>query len=85
MTTHTPGPWATIGKQGTAIWADSEIIAQMSRPRTHHKTARANALLIAAAPELLEVALLCRHLCIEGNALQRSVDAAIAKATGESE
>lgn len=43
---------------------------------------RANARLIAAAPDLLEACLLARHICEDGNALQQLIDAAIAKATG---
>lgn len=52
--THTPGPWALIGKQGTAIWADNAIIAQVSGARAFHAIARKNAELMASAPELLE-------------------------------
>ena len=51
---HTPGPWSLIGSKGTAIWAGDEIIAQVNGARAFHKIARANAQLMAAAPEMLD-------------------------------
>lgn len=50
---HTPGPWEVLGKQGTCVWAGNEIIAQMTNPRSRHRQARADAVLMASAPALL--------------------------------
>ena len=55
MAKFTQGPWELIGKQGTAIWAGNRIIAHMSDPRSNKPEARANARLMAAAPEMLEL------------------------------
>lgn len=58
---HTPGPWrvADDGSIGTILSIDGTVVAQAQqcRPRTHdplHLERKANARLIAAAPELLE-------------------------------
>jgi hypothetical protein len=51
---YTPGPWEVLGKQGTCVWAGNEIIAQMTNPRSRHRQARADAVLMASAPTLLE-------------------------------
>lgn len=52
----TNGPWEVIGKQGYCVWAGNEIIAAMSAARIAPKVAHANALRMAAAPELLALA-----------------------------
>lgn len=49
----TPGEWyvigrCVIGKQGTAVWKDAEIIMQMEGARVAHGTARHNAVAIVA-------------------------------------
>jgi len=51
-TKHTPGPWTLIGKHGTAIWAGDAIVAQVTGARAFHPIARANAELIASAPDM---------------------------------
>jgi len=63
MSNFTPGPWKArcMGSEGSIVWMDGKDIEQhfrlgmiadcTSRPFTESK---ANALLIAAAPELLE-------------------------------
>jgi hypothetical protein len=92
MNAHTPGPWTLIGEQGCAVWGGSKIIAQMRESRTNHKQARIDALLIAAAPELL-AALQMLSEALPSDAYMRSegkepgpglvmMRAAIAKATG---
>lgn len=48
--------WELIGKQGTAIWCGDEIIAQVTEPRVDHGKKRKRAQLIAAAPDLLDLA-----------------------------
>lgn len=98
---HTPGPWAANfmklngetyhwhvvdAKHGTmnAVAMSDE---ESGTPRTAEEL-RANALLIAAAPELLAhlkfaVALLGAMPLISGTAQVEAMRAAIAKATGE--
>jgi hypothetical protein len=85
----TPGPWRLIGKQGTAIWAGDSIIATVEGARAFHRIARANAQLIAAAPELLAAAQRYMELCpadedttLGFQAATDALRAAIAKATG---
>lgn len=81
-----PTPWTLIGKRGTAIWSGNEIIANMTGSRAYHSIARANAELMASAPELLEV---LEALTAEANQrgashpLWDKASAAIAKAKGK--
>jgi hypothetical protein len=54
---HTPGPWIIdrshkVDRDGTTIWADDVIIADCVPDQ--HENHKANAHLIAAAPDLLE-------------------------------
>jgi hypothetical protein len=77
---HTPGPWGLIGKQGTAIWAGDSIIATVEGARAFHSIARANAQLIAAAPDLLAA---LHNMLEDGDSTDRAqAIRAIAKATG---
>jgi hypothetical protein len=79
---HTPGPWTLIGKQGTAIWAGDEIIASCNGARSFHKIARANAQMMAAAPDLLEALQFIRkHGDTQADKAARMALSAIAKAT----
>lgn len=87
---HTPGPWRyeastkTIRSVPTNYW-----LATMDSwdGAVNHE---ANALLIASAPDLLEIARLFREGCVRGeavgevffSALLDKVDAAIAKSEG---
>lgn len=87
---HTPGPWAFIDPDGLAVrhpqvYSDTGAICNVTWLGDGRiDELRANARLIAAAPELLEALLDCRE------ALRRTghdgelaiVNAAIAKATG---
>lgn len=68
-TQHTPGPWevripfSTAALHSAYIIAGNSIIASMRNGVTYSdaKTARANANLIAAAPDLLEALRLCHE------------------------
>jgi hypothetical protein len=87
----TPGPWITFAE----IDCDGDELIGV-KPRNGGDVADcsinkhrpydvrvANARLMAAAPDLLEACKLARYVCEDGMALQKLVDAAIAKATGE--
>lgn len=65
--------WNVIGKQGTAIWEGDEIVAQMNNPRTNHKNARKNAVLMAAAPEMLKALEDIRALTFNQSALCKPI------------
>ena len=57
-TQHTPGPWVVDHShpdwvEGTTIWANDVVIAHAVADQ-HHET-EANARLIAAAPEMLDL------------------------------
>ena len=52
MAKHTPGPWLVGSREDQTIWADSLRVATVDCPR---KEWRANARLIAAAPDLLDM------------------------------
>ena len=49
---HTPGPWRTAGEQGVQIRSERDQIAKVWTMRGNEW--KANARLIAAAPDLLE-------------------------------
>ena len=92
MTTHTPGPWAILdrienSRTLTHISNGAHIVCTLGTTRTDGSPNHsANARLIAAAPDLLQVAkdyvLLCQLHDMEGAVLD-AARAAIAKATGE--
>lgn len=97
MSKHTPGPWTV---DGNVIRGDEKsngsvsvaCILDVAYPygRWAGESAQANARLIAAAPDLLEAAELCRKYMYEhaSNTQDNAFDklcAAIAKATGEKE
>ena len=86
MSAHTPGPW---GLDGNLIEGpDGERVACITAYSRRTPKQKANARLIAAAPELLEALQLCRQHMYEhasntaDDAFER-LCAAIAKATGE--
>jgi hypothetical protein len=97
MAKHTPGPWKAAGDFIGTDEADPQTIAYVSdhrnrRPRGNDVD-KANARLIAAAPELLEALQDCkarlrllidsdRHKLLDTAAVRKAI-AAIAKATGE--
>ena len=90
MSKHTQGPWHTAGEQGVQIRSAKDQIAKVWTMRGNEW--KANARLIAAAPELLEalqevVPLLETVLAITNDPQPGSVGhrarTAIAKATGE--
>lgn len=89
MSKHTPAPWKIIDGMSSlrVIGADGYAVAAVRakyRTQEHWATQRANAALIAAAPDLLEVA----RLVLDTATIETSVGlveaarAAIAKATG---
>lgn len=79
---HTPGPWHTAGDQGVQIRSQRDQIAKVWTMRGNEW--KANARLIAAAPELLEAlqAVLANSLDSKGLAdAHKQARDAIAKAT----
>ena len=79
---HTPGPWHTAGDQGVQIRSQRDQIAKVWTMRGNEW--KANARLIASAPELLEAlqAVLANSLDSKGLAdAHKQARAAIAKAT----
>lgn len=85
---HTPGPWGiddynrVVAEDGNPIVVNGLAIPLVNTPES-----KANARLIAAAPELLE-ALMLADAALSGanmnmNVVQRKVQGAIAKAKGE--
>jgi hypothetical protein len=91
MTKHTPGPWTLDGHNLSSVirctvprghpdakhtCGDYETIAECGGDNW-----KANASLIAAAPDMLE-ALKAARDALGANAARDAVDAAIAKATG---
>jgi hypothetical protein len=81
---HTLGPWHTAGDQGVQIRSAKDQIAKVWTMRGDEW--KANARLIAAAPELLEALQLADAMLSGANmnasVVERKVRAAIAKATG---
>ena len=94
-TNHTPGPWTyTTNPENTRFIIDSEPAHAIACTAGFESNNEANARLIAAAPELLESAKelashvreMCRVFRIpEPTASLDRYDAAIAKATGETQ
>ena len=81
-TKHTPVPWHTAGDQGVQIRSQRDQIAKVWTMRGNEW--KANARLIASAPELLEAlkAVLANSLDSKGLAdAHKQARAAIAKAT----
>ena len=82
MSKHTPGPWHTAGEQGVQIRSAKDQIAKVWTMRGNEW--KANARLIAAAPELLEALqdMVSDHASLSAATLAFA-RAAIAKATGD--
>lgn len=96
---HTPGPWTDKGGSAGAVWAGNEFIASVypnAQPGwdgygrfDRQDETEANARLIAAAPDLLEIAqqILDRGYVSESIPEERAdhlaLKAAIARARGE--
>ena len=82
MSKHTPGPWHTAGEQGVQIRGAKDQIAKVWTMRGNEW--KANARLIAAAPDLLEALqdMVSDHASLS-DATLAFARAAIAKATGE--
>jgi len=84
-TLHTQGPWKIGTKNGARIWSENgeTLIADADASDSLRKeTKKANAILISAAPDLLE-ALQYAIKQVPELATVPGVSAAIAKATGE--
>lgn len=79
MTQHTPGPWAQNGN--LIEGPDGETVAYVTAYNTMTPRQKANARLIAAAPELL--AALENVMANPTTFSFEPIRAAIAKATGE--
>jgi hypothetical protein len=79
MSNHTPGPWLVGSRADQTIWADGLRVASVECPR---KEWRANASLIAAAPDMLAALKLAEQNAFDRPALA-AIRAAIAKAQGE--
>jgi hypothetical protein len=86
---HTPGPWTAEGENN--CWVDgcnaegqTALVAKVSFGSPATQEQRANARLIAAAPELLEALkeMLLQHGVRGGNGPSAKARAAIKKATG---
>jgi hypothetical protein len=82
---YTAGPWTiAAGTTYCAIRTDARVIADMRLVGLHYN--KADAALIAAAPDLLEALKVARHMIVEdGTPIGWSVsriDEVIAKATG---
>lgn len=93
MTKHTPGPWHHTGREFNDVRdSDDELVAvalhlRVGQPERSVQEAEANARLIAAAPDLLEMLVEAANFIQPynvGQELLERIDAAIAKATGES-
>ena len=96
MSKHTPGPWHHTGREFNDVRdSDDELVAvalhlRVGQPERSIHEAEANARLIAAAPDLLEAAQqVLSHKRGEDDWLIlavhcRVLEAAIAKATGQS-
>lgn len=89
MTAHTPGPWK-YGELSGDVMAGIDTVCAMPAPEAEtslEQEIRANARLIAAAPEMLDALLVARDQIREflptalGEALT-TIEAAIAKARG---
>jgi len=91
---HTPGPWLREGCfvyalhiwRGRAVNRFSAAISGYTSQGGTEDEALANARLIAAAPDMLEIVARCEMWLAtvpEGRAMQIACQAAIAKATGK--
>lgn len=81
---HTPGPWITCGFENLTVndRDGNTIIACPGSSTGTRIEMKANARLIAAAPDLLEALIECEVLLDQFPLIKRRVKAAIAKAEG---
>lgn len=82
-TDHTPGPWeARTDMSGYYVFAKGRIIEDTTRPRT--MMSEADALLIAAAPELLKALMEANEMLeIKTGVSCYAAELALRKATGK--
>lgn len=90
MNKHTPGPWTTNPIQ-VAVWTAKakgkkrQFICSGNNPPDGYEIAReehANARLIAAAPELYEIAVLLNNGMVDRKTLNKLARKALAKVHG---
>jgi hypothetical protein len=91
---HTPGPWEVVGSNGTVgvglrIFADTRFIGFVGNSDEEAEQCSANAHLIAAAPDLLDILVRAKDVIealdgtsVENEKLVDDYRAAIAKAEG---
>lgn len=87
MAKHTPGPWGAIGTEVKTPGPTSRIICWTGQPEIARVEARANARLIAAAPDMLNALLDVLDFWddpdMSMSELKERVRDAVAKAQGE--
>lgn len=81
MSEFTRGPWELVGLQGTAVWAGDKIIASVAAARVNPKQARADARLIAAAPDLFNALTVLADACASRGIPVDAARLALAKAS----
>lgn len=77
---HTPGPWSTE-YDGSIVMRDQIVSSPIAPDGATKEERRANAQLIAAAPELLDALRKIAFECASYNDCWETAQAAIAKAT----
>ena len=93
MSKHTPGPWEVRGdwyihRVGAEGGSHAEVKSCEDVPPDRREEHKANARLMAAAPDMIELLLRLRQwdmldVCHDGPCWKRLLDEVIAKATGE--
>lgn len=93
-TKWTPGPWTITGASARTVWAGEAQIAVIDDPALSYDEQRANARIVAAAPDMAEALRTTRSNIVTLNACHADkgiaqydawlavVDAALAKAEG---
>jgi hypothetical protein len=82
---HTPGPWAAFGCDVGTLGPRHRVICWTGQPEVELEEARANARLIAAAPDMLTaLQTIALHISsLDAQGVRELCDAAIAQATGK--
>lgn len=88
MSKHTPAPWESVEVKNSGLWSVKSKYRLRDKDKIASQIGKANAKLIAAAPELLE-ALEQAKMWLEGWASAEPelaiINKAIAKARGENQ
>ena len=82
---HTPGPWKATARHVTAPETEDRLELRVTIGGGNRDDNRANARLIAAAPDLLEALEACYAALHPNSAEGKAASAAIAKATGSAQ